>query len=123
MHHLRISSLGLAATLLGCAPTATTREPAPGTAVVSGSVSYRCESGRKIEASYTANSAAVTFEGRTREMTVATSASGARYVGDGYEWWTKGTGPGSSGTLFLQEPGGTTGEPIEKCVMEESVKP
>lgn len=48
-------------------------------------------------------------------MTIAISASGARYVGGGLEWWTKGSGPGSAGTLFRHVNDGT-GEIVEQCV-------
>ena len=110
------SSLAVAAALAGCAHAPPATEPAAGGTVVSGPVTYRCESGRTLQASYTSNTAEVRYEGKTLRMTVAMSASGARYVGDGMEWWTKGTGPGSTGTLSLQEPGGTTGEALEKCI-------
>jgi membrane-bound inhibitor of C-type lysozyme len=44
------------------------------------------------------------------------SASGARYVGGGLEWWIKGSSPGSEGTLFRYVADGTAGESIEHCV-------
>ena len=84
--------------------------------MVSGPVAYRCESGRTIQATYTSSTAEVSYEAKMLRMTVAMSASGARYVGDGMEWWTKGTGAGSTGTLSLQKPGGTTGEALERCI-------
>lgn len=79
-------------------------------------VTYRCESGQTVEASYPSTSSAVVrYGGRTRVMSITLSASGARYAGDELEWWTKGTGPGSKGTLFRHEPDGTTGETVERC--------
>lgn len=49
-------------------------------------------------------------------MRIAVSGSGARYVSDGLEWWTKGSGAGAAGTLFRHLADGTSGEIIESCV-------
>lgn len=100
--------------LAGCVP--------PGLAASSGRdaraapTTYHCESGRTVEASYLSDAtAAVAYRGRTYPMTIAVSASGARYVGGGLEWWTKGSGPGSEGLLFRHEADGTSGERVEFC--------
>jgi membrane-bound inhibitor of C-type lysozyme len=78
---------------------------------------YRCNSGRIVKSSYhSGTTAVVRYEGRTRTMTIAISGSGARYVGSGLEWWTKGMGPGSSGTLFHHERDSTTGDIVESCI-------
>ncbi len=75
-----------------------------------------------MDASYhSSTTAIVRYEGRAREMIVAISGSGARYVGGGLEWWTKGVGQGSQGTLFRHEDDGTTGEIIEMCVQVTSI--
>jgi len=80
-------------------------------------IAYRCNSGNIVRASYPSTTmAAVQYEGRMREMTIAVSGSGARYVGNGLEWWTKGAGPGSSATLFRHEKDGTTGNIVESCI-------
>lgn len=77
---------------------------------------YRCESGETIAATYpSAESATVQYKGSNHKMQIAVSGSGARYVGGGLEWWTKGSGPGSEGTLFLHGADGTSGEIIEFC--------
>lgn len=77
---------------------------------------YSCESGRTVEASYPTDSTAVVqYEGQTYPMTINVSASGARYVGAGFEWWTKGSGSGSEGTLFRHQSDGTSGEQVEQC--------
>ena len=48
---------------------------------------YRCESGRTVEAAYGSDETAVVrYEGNARQMSLAVSASGARYVGGGLEW-------------------------------------
>lgn len=79
-------------------------------------ITYQCPSGGTVEASYPTDSTAVVrYQGQERSMTIAVSASGARYVGDELEWWTKGSGSGSEGTLFRHESDGTTGELVETC--------
>lgn len=106
-----------AAALAGCAspesegPASTAPDSVPASQAV-----YSCESGRTVQASYpTDNTAVVEYEGQTLQMEVAVSGSGARYVGDELEWWTKGTGPGSEGTLFRHNSDGTSGEMVEQC--------
>lgn len=63
----------------------------------------------------TDQSAFVQHEGRRVRMSLVTSASGARYAGDGLEWWTKGSGPGSEGTLSRLNSDGTSGDAIRQC--------
>ena len=78
--------------------------------------SYRCESGETIAATYPSSDAAtVHYKARTYNMDIAVSASGARYVGDDLEWWTKGSGRGAEGTLFHHMADGTSDEIIDHC--------
>ena len=78
--------------------------------------SYRCESGQAVAAAYPSTDAAtVQYQGSRYAMQIAVSGSGARYVGGGLEWWTKGSGPGSEGTLFRHQADGTSGEILERC--------
>lgn len=52
---------------------------------------YHCADGSVLRASYpTPDIARVVYDGRTFDMAIAVSASGARYIGGGFEWWTKG---------------------------------
>lgn len=77
---------------------------------------YRCDSSEMIVASYaSADSATVRYKGNTYNLQIAVSGSGSRYVGDKLEWWTKGSGAGSEGTLFRHMADGTTGDRIEQC--------
>ena len=77
---------------------------------------YRCESGEAIAANYTStDSATIQYKGSTYRMQIAVSGSGARYVGGGLEWWTKGSGAGSEGTLFRHNVDGTSGDSVEIC--------
>lgn len=81
-----------------------------------GSLTYQCLSGATVHATYPSDSTAVVeYDDQTLRMTVAISASGARYVGDGFVWWTKGSGPGSDGTLYHEDPDGAAGELVEQC--------
>lgn len=94
---------------------ADTRSPVA-TSSTSSAHDYRCDSGETIVASYpSTDSATVQYKGSTHTLQIAVSASGARYVGDDLEWWTKGSGPGSEGTLFHHKADGTSGEIIERC--------
>lgn len=78
---------------------------------------YRCESGETIAATFlSTDSAAIQYKGSNYNMQIAVSASGSRYVGGELEWWTKGSGPGSEGTLFRHMADGTSGESIESCI-------
>lgn len=77
---------------------------------------YRCESGETIAAIYpSTDSATVQYKDRKYNMQIAVSGSGSRYVGGELEWWTKGSGPGSEGTLFRHLADGTSGEITERC--------
>lgn len=77
---------------------------------------YRCESGQSIVATYpSTDSATIHYKGSSYDMKIAVSASGARYVGGGLEWWTKGSDAGSEGILFRHLADGRSGSIIETC--------
>ncbi|MDF1836031.1 MAG: META domain-containing protein [Alteraurantiacibacter sp. bin_em_oilr2.035] len=58
-------------------------------------MTYRCSDGSIVEASYpTTDTALIVHQGRSVQMNIASSASGARYVGGGLQWWTKGANEG-----------------------------
>jgi membrane-bound inhibitor of C-type lysozyme len=68
--------------LLGC------QTPAPSKVEV---VTYHCDDGRSVMAVYPDSTTTVlTFGGQTHHLHAAVSADGARYVGDQWQWWTKG---------------------------------
>lgn len=108
-------AVALAAMLTACA----TQHPATRGAPVSDSArttTYVCEGGVRIVASYpNTESATIRYKGATYDLHIAMSADGARYVGNGLEWWTKGSGPGSHGTLFEHNADGGSGKRIEMC--------
>lgn len=115
----RLTPLILTSALLISACGSTTKDKAatqkPAEAA-SATHNYKCESGEMIAATYPSDDkATVSYKGSDYAMTVAVSGSGARYVGGEMEWWTKGTGAGSEGTLFKHMADGSTGEHIERC--------
>lgn len=78
--------------------------------------SYVCQSGETIAATYpSTDTATIRYKGNTYNMQIAVSASGARYVGGELQWWTKGSGVGSEGTLFRHLADRTSGQIIESC--------
>src|SRR5690606_1370824 len=114
---LAVSSIFL---LSACASYPEGQEDARASAVApsrSAVHSYRCESGETIAATYpSTDSATVQYKGSTYNMQIAVSGSGARYVGGELEWWTKGSGTGSEGTIFRHNADGTTGDSVEVCI-------
>lgn len=77
---------------------------------------YRCESGATLTARYPSTDAAsIKYQDKHYDMQIAVSASGARYVADDLEWWTKGSGTGSEGTLFQHKADDSTGELLDRC--------
>lgn len=67
-------------------------------------VVYRCDDGRQVQASYPDHGTAVLqFDGNRHVLRVALSASGARYVGDRWQWWTRGMHEGSLAPLRAGE--------------------
>lgn len=79
------------------------------------SQSYQCESGATIVVDYPdTESATLHYRASTHALSIAISASGARYVGTQFEWWTKG----AAGTLFQHDADGSTGERLEACTAD-----
>lgn len=119
---MRMTFLFVIVALVGCTHFSHTNAPVAGrTASADIPIGYRCKSGHTINASYySGTTAVVRYEGRTREMTMAISGSGVRYIGGGLEWWTKGVGPGSQGMLFHHKDDGTPGDILERCVQVTS---
>lgn len=52
---------------------------------------YVCDDGRSVKAVYPDSETAIlVVDGKTSRLRIAVSADGARYVGDHWQWWTKG---------------------------------
>ena len=91
----------------GCAAMS---PPAP----ASPAVVYTCPNGEIVRARYPdATTAIVRYRGATHVLKTAMSADGARYIGDGLQWWTKGM---THGTIAALPPGQTYAEPGPDCV-------
>lgn len=70
--------------LQACSPL----PPADGTA---DAMTYTCADGRVVQATYPdTEHAQITLDGQSHHLRIARSASGARYVGDHWQWWSKG---------------------------------
>jgi membrane-bound inhibitor of C-type lysozyme len=92
-----IRRLLLMPAVLGLAACQATLPSAPVTAQT---VTYHCEDGRTVQASYAdTDTAVLTLDGHVHQLRIAISASGARYVGDGWQWWTKGLRDGQLAPL------------------------
>ncbi len=74
-------------------------------------VTYTCSDGQAVQASYPdSNTAIIKLKGETHTLHVALSGSGARYAGEGWQWWTKGMHDGmlaplASGESIASAPG------------------
>lgn len=111
---------GLGLLVAGCSrekpaePTSPIEAPAVQDAAA---VGYACESGKTVVVAYPdAQTARVSYEGKDYVLTSVVSASGARYAGQGLEWWTASRGETESGTLSRMGQGDQTGGVIiERC--------
>ena len=114
---MRFFLLVITVVLTGCSHFSPTNTSVGRKTDIDVPISYRCNSGRIVKATYhSGTKAVVEYEGSVREMIIAISGSGARYAGGGLEWWTKGMGPGSEGMLLHHRNDGTPGDIIERCV-------
>jgi len=76
--------------------------PAPKTVAATPWVHYACADGRAVSARYPdGDTAQLQIGGAMHVLKVARSGSGARYVGDALQWWTKG----DEGMLAPLKPG------------------
>lgn len=67
-------------------------------------ISYACADGRVVQAAYPdTNTAQIKIGGQEHILRIAMSADGARYTGDGWQWWTKGMHDGSLAPLAAGE--------------------
>lgn len=61
------------------------------TPTATATLTYTCASGRTVQAAYPdTDTATLTMDGQAHALHVAISADGARYVGQHWQWWTKG---------------------------------
>jgi len=90
--------------------------PAP-TTPAAPPVSYACESGQSITVAYPDDSTAqLAYKGQAYALRISQSASGARYVGSGVEWWTATRDGNESATLSRLGPNEEVGTAVlERC--------
>lgn len=112
-----MSCLGLS--MAACSQEAPTAPAAPIEAPVSqpaAAVGYACETGKTIAVTYPdTETARLSYDGRDYVLTSAVSASGARYAGQGLEWWTASRNGQETATLSRSGPNDQAGGVIERC--------
>ena len=91
--------------------TVTDSGKAPRSGAGSSSVKYICDSGKPIYINYLENGLSLRYKGQTHRLKIASSASGARYTGDGLVWWNKG----KENTLYKLVGQDETGNMLESC--------
>jgi membrane-bound inhibitor of C-type lysozyme len=115
--------LTLALALGACRDPATgARAPATPPRAAEGSVNpgvsvvvYACADGQAITAGYPdRETAVVTYKDHAYTLRLARSASGARYIGYGLQWWTKG----AHASMAALKPGEDTAAPGLDCTAE-----
>lgn len=75
---------------------------------------YACPNGETVRARYPDTSTAVVdYRGERHTLKAAPSGSGARYVGEGLQWWTRGV---TVGMISVLAPGADYAEPGPECV-------
>ena len=80
---MRYALLAVPALLSGCQTPAST--------AAAKSLAYTCDDGRIVQVAYPdTDTAVLTLDRRSHRLHTAISASGARYVGEQWQWWTKG---------------------------------
>jgi membrane-bound inhibitor of C-type lysozyme len=80
------------------------------------SIVYTCPGGEVVSARYPdATTAVIEYRGQKHTLKTAPSADGARYVGDGLQWWTKGM---TSGMISALPPGETYAVPGAACTAQ-----
>jgi membrane-bound inhibitor of C-type lysozyme len=80
-------------------------------------VSYACESGQSITVAYPdVSTARLGYRGQEYVLRIAQSASGARYIGSGVEWWTANRDGMEGATLSRLGPNEAVGTAVlERC--------
>lgn len=118
---------GLGLLAAGCSqekpaePTSPIEAPAAQDAAA---VGYACESGKTVVVAYPdAQTARVSYDGKDYALTNVVSASGARYAGQGLEWWTASRGETESGTLSRMGQTAGQGDQAGGVIIERCSRP
>jgi membrane-bound inhibitor of C-type lysozyme len=104
------------------APPPASAPAAIAAAPVGETVEYHCGSGSNLIATYYAEEdrAVVSYHGKAALMQISMSASGARYLGGGWVWWTRGM---TEGSLFNATANGEAGKQLEQCTAPDEAAP
>jgi membrane-bound inhibitor of C-type lysozyme len=87
-HSTILTTLTLA---LACAGAACAGQQPTGGSATTSWTTYACSDGQTVQAAYPdTNTAWVKIKGQTHTLHIVMSGSGARYTGEGWQWWTKG---------------------------------
>src|SRR5258706_6978986 len=106
---MRFAVLALPLALAACsqpAPrqSAAAAAPPPPQAASAATVVYACDNGEILRAGYPdARTAIVDYRGRLRTLVLTAAPDGARYVGEGLQWWTRGAANGAVSPLGVGE--------------------
>ncbi|WP_333587286.1 MliC family protein [Phenylobacterium sp.] len=85
-------------------------------------LAYRCDNGERLRAAYPSPEVAIVqYRGELHRLTLARSASGARYTDDTRQWWTKGEAEGTISRLKPEED--IASEPGVACRLETARPP
>lgn len=77
---------------------------------------YHCDAGQILYARYPdADHVRINYKQQDRDLKAAHSSSGARYVGQNYEWWLNSVGAIDHATLYEHKSNGTTGMRVLSC--------
>ncbi|MES3029729.1 MAG: MliC family protein [Pseudomonadota bacterium] len=102
--HILIIAGSAALLALGGCNRAPEKAAEPGAAAETPFITYVCDDGRTVRATYPdPDTAIVDIGGTKRTLKIAISASGARYIGEGVQWWTKGMDQGQLSPLASGE--------------------
>ncbi|WP_292071000.1 DUF4232 domain-containing protein [Brevundimonas sp. UBA7534] len=119
---LAVAALACLTGLAACQQPAPDDAPAPAPPVelapsTAPTIGYACESGVTIQARYPdSETAELVYRDQTLALRSAVAASGARYVGEGVEWWTANRNGEESATLSRLGPNDQTGTAVmERC--------
>ena len=81
---------------------------------------YHCPDGAIVEARYRDGGALLIYKERAIVMRPAPAASGVRYVGGGWQWWTKGM---REGMIAPVKPNATeAAAPGPTCVSRQKLR-
>lgn len=80
-------------------------------------VTYACDNGlgHRVVRYPDNRTARVPYQGKHHKLSLAMSADGARYTGDDIVWWSKGSGTGSTATLYQATSNSAIGNKIAGC--------